>query len=98
MKGRSPRIAPAYLLVIVGVMLEVGFGAVGPGSVGMLYVLSFSVSNSLSVGTMAKWSRSVVVESMVIMLASNFCWKLLMVANGGECWQFCFSRETWHFI
>ena len=83
MKGISPRIAPAYLLVIVGVMLEVGFGTVGPGSVGIMYGPPLSVSNYLSGVKMAKWQRSVVVECMTVMLASSFCWKLLMVVNVG---------------
>ena len=64
-------------------MLEAGFGAVDPGSFGMLYGPPFNVSNYSYVVTMAKWPRYVIVESMAIMLASSFCWKLLMVVNVG---------------
>ena len=64
-------------------MPEAGFGAVGPGSVGILYGPPFMALSSLSVVTMAKWPRSLAVESMAITLASSFCWNRLMVVNVG---------------
>ena len=81
--GRAPRMACAWSLLVVAVMLAAGFGAVGPGSVGTMYGPPFMVSNSSSVVTMAKCPRSVVEESIAIMLASSFCWKVLMVVNVG---------------